>query len=405
MEALKKAMASRQMDATPPRLTAPEWTSPAWKQIGVGGTDKVSLPASSDEEDDAAQSADGAPLQFRFSWRKLWRYAGPGWLMSLAYLDPGNLESNLQQGAYTRLSIVWVLWWATVTGFVLQEMSARLGLVTGKDLAQAVREEYPRWLSLVVYVMMEVAVIGADVQEVVASGIAFNLLSHGSIPVWVGCLITAVDTITFLAVGYLGVRYLEGLVCVLIGIMSLCFFVNLGNSGLHAWKGVLAGWLVPTMPPSAFTQIVGTIGAVIMPHNLYLHSGLVLSRKVRGGQAHALGDVLNGPGAWTAQCVALRRLHGGVASTEAELPKKASMHASRMHGGCTEAWPALRRSPMRAGRRRCSARLITRSMRHFGTHASSRRVRSSSRLISTHLESPPKSSDDLRRPPMTSGGL
>ena len=132
--------------------------------------------------------------------------------MSLAYLDPGNLESNLQQGAYTRLSIVWVLWWATVTGFILQEMSARLGIVTGRDLAQAVREEYPRWLSLVVYVMMEIAVIGADVQEVVASGIAFNLLSHGYIPTWAGCLITAVDTITFLAVSYLGVRYLEGLV-------------------------------------------------------------------------------------------------------------------------------------------------------------------------------------------------
>ena len=73
-----------------------------------------------------------APLKFLFSWRKLWRFAGPGWLMSLAYLDPGNLESSLQQGAYTRFSLVWVLWWATVMGLVLQEMSARLGLVTGR---------------------------------------------------------------------------------------------------------------------------------------------------------------------------------------------------------------------------------------------------------------------------------
>ena len=283
-----------------PRRMAPWCSSPKSKEIGVGSAEQVSLPASSDDEEGnearqprhTSESADGGPLHFRFSWRKLWRFAGPGWLMSLAYLDPGNLENNLQQGAYTRLTLVWVLWWVTVTGFVLQEMSARLGLVTGRDLAQAVRDEYPRWLSLVVYVMMEIAVIGADVQEVVASGIAFNLLSHGSIPVWAGCLITAVDTITFLAVGYLGVRYLEGFVCVLMGIMSLCFFINLGHSGLEAWDGVIEGWVIPTMPTGAFTQVVGTIGAVIMPHNLYLHSGLVLSRKLERSSDYRVHEAL-----------------------------------------------------------------------------------------------------------------
>ena len=91
-----------------------------------------------DAEDDAidAQYAEGAPLRFRFSWRKLWKFSGPGWLMSLAYLDPGNLESSLQLGAYTQYQLVWVLWWATVMGLILQEMSARLGVVTGRDLAQ-----------------------------------------------------------------------------------------------------------------------------------------------------------------------------------------------------------------------------------------------------------------------------
>ena len=85
-----------------------------------------------DSDDDGGMEDPSAPLKFQFSWRKLWRFAGPGWLMSLAYLDPGNLESSLQQGAYTRFSLVWVLWWATVMGLVLQEMSARLGLVTGR---------------------------------------------------------------------------------------------------------------------------------------------------------------------------------------------------------------------------------------------------------------------------------
>lgn len=231
------------------------------------------------------------PLKFRFSWRKLWRFAGPGWLMSLAYLDPGNLESNLQQGAYTRYELVWVLWWSTFTGLVLQEMSARLGLVTGRDLAQTVREEYPLWLSRLIYVMMELAVIGADIQEVVGSGIAFNLLSYGAIPVWVGCLITALDTFTFLAVGYFGVRYLEALICVFIAVMLFCFFQNWLLIGLEP-REMLAGWAIPSLPSYGFTQAVGTLGAVIMPHNLYLHSGLVLSRKVTRSSPHRVHEAV-----------------------------------------------------------------------------------------------------------------
>ena len=234
----------------------------------------------SDGEDDPPEHA---PLKFHFSLKKLWRFAGPGWLMSLAYLDPGNLEGSLQQGAYTRFALLWVLWWATVMGLILQEMSARLGLVTGRDLAQTVRAHYPRWLCYTIYVMMEIAVIGADIQEVVGSGIAINLIT--GMPIWAGCLITGIDTFTFLAVQYLGVRYLEALICVLISTMSMCFFVNWGQSGADA-AALIRGWVVPMMPAYALTQAVGTIGAVIMPHNLYLHSGLVLSRKVKRTSPH-----------------------------------------------------------------------------------------------------------------------
>ena len=203
------------MASTPQRFPKPALPdvlgTPSWAELDLGSGDRVEVQVEGDDdlwEEEGPQSpiSPSSPdspnpnsLRFRFSWRKLWRFAGPGWLMSLAYLDPGNLESNLQQGAYTHFHIVWVLWWATVTGLILQEMSARIGLVTGRDLAQAVRDEYPRWLSLTVYVMMEIAVIGADIQEVVGSGIAFNLLSGGFIPVWAGCLITVVDTFTFLA--------------------------------------------------------------------------------------------------------------------------------------------------------------------------------------------------------------
>ena len=232
-----------------------------------------------------------SPLKFKFSWRKLWRFAGPGWLMSLAYLDPGNLEGDLQQGAYTNLKLVWVLWWATVMGLILQEMSARLGIVTGFDLAQSVRKEYPRWLVYIIYVQMEIAVIGADIQEVVGTGIAINLISGDRVPVWAGCLITSVDTLSFLAIQYFGVRYLEAVICLLISMMSICFFINWGVSNTDAGE-LLEGWIVPQLPYYAVTQAVGTIGAVIMPHNLYLHSGLVLSRKINRKSPHRVYDAI-----------------------------------------------------------------------------------------------------------------
>eukprot|EP00927_Polykrikos_kofoidii_P067096 TRINITY_DN62619_c0_g1_i1.p1 TRINITY_DN62619_c0_g1~~TRINITY_DN62619_c0_g1_i1.p1 ORF type:complete len:535 (-),score=71.77 TRINITY_DN62619_c0_g1_i1:24-1628(-) len=244
-------------------------------------------------EDDCESPEDpNAPLRFNFKWKKLLRFMGPGWLMSLAYLDPGNLESDLQQGAYTGMSLVWVLFWATIVGLILQEMSARIGVVTGRDLAQNVKAGYPKWLCWVIYVNMEIAVIGSDIQEVVGSGIALNLLSSGAIPVWVGCIITGVDTFTFLAVHYLGVRYLEALIVVLIGTMSICFFVNWGETPTDV-GALVHGWLVPTVPAYGVTQAVGIVGAVIMPHNLYLHSGLVLSRNVDRNSPRRVYEAIN----------------------------------------------------------------------------------------------------------------
>tara|TARA_B110001452_G_scaffold197469_1_gene167391 strand:+ start:1102 stop:1836 length:735 start_codon:yes stop_codon:yes gene_type:complete len=160
--------------------------------------EEVDVSVDGDAEE-APEDPESIPA-FHFSWRKLFKFMGPGWLMSLAYLDPGNLESDLQQGAYTGMQLLWVLFWATVMGLVLQCLSARLGVVTGRDLAQTVKQEYPPWLNYVIYVMMEIAVIGSDIQEVVGSAIAITLLSQGAIPVWAGCIITGLDTFTFLAV-------------------------------------------------------------------------------------------------------------------------------------------------------------------------------------------------------------
>ncbi|MCO5605385.1 hypothetical protein L7F22_059569 [Adiantum nelumboides] len=128
-----------------------------------------------------------------FSWKKLWLFTGPGFLMSIAYLDPGNLESDLQSGAMAGYSLLWLLMWATVMGLILQLLSARLGVATGCDLAELCREEYPFWARIVLWLMTEVAIIGADIQEVIGSAIALRILSVGYIPLWAGVLITGVD--------------------------------------------------------------------------------------------------------------------------------------------------------------------------------------------------------------------
>lgn len=128
-----------------------------------------------------------------FSWKKLWQFTGPGFLMSIGFLDPGNLEGDLQAGAIAGYSLLWLLMWATGMGLLIQLLSARVGVATGRHLAELCREEYPYWAGLVLWFMAEVALIGADIQEVIGSAIAIKILSHGVLPLWAGVLITAFD--------------------------------------------------------------------------------------------------------------------------------------------------------------------------------------------------------------------
>jgi natural resistance-associated macrophage protein len=210
--------------------------------------------------------------------RKFFKYTGPGWLMSLAYLDPGNLEADLQAGAYTGYQLLWILLLAHAIGFVMQVLAARLGAVSGRHLAELCREKYPRGLSIILWVMTELAIIGSDVQEVVGTAIALQVLL--GIPMWAGVLITAADTITFLAVHYFkGVRAIEILIFTLILIMMGCFFVNFGIISPSPID-VFSGFLPTNMKHYATLQAVAIIGAVIMPHNIYLHSALVTDKGV-----------------------------------------------------------------------------------------------------------------------------
>jgi NRAMP (natural resistance-associated macrophage protein)-like metal ion transporter len=196
--------------------------------------------------------------------------------MSIAYVDPGNLESDLQAGAYGGYQLIWVLLAATAMGYFLQVLAARLGVVTGKNLAEVCTNVYPRWTSLTLWIMTEIAIVGSDIQEVLGSSIAFQVLF--GFPLWLGCLITGLDTFTFLLLHRYGVRKLEALFVSLIAIMLVCFCANLVRGDVAA-SDVARGF-VPHVENYAVTQAVGIVGAVIMPHNIFLHSALVQSRQV-----------------------------------------------------------------------------------------------------------------------------
>ncbi|XP_007502976.1 natural resistance-associated macrophage protein 2 isoform X3 [Monodelphis domestica] len=217
-----------------------------------------------------------------FSFRKLWAFTGPGFLMSIAYLDPGNIESDLQSGAVAGFKLLWVLLMATLVGLLLQRLAARLGVVTGLHLAEVCHRQYPKVPRIILWLMVETAIIGSDMQEVIGSAIAINLLSAGRVPLWGGVLITIADTFVFLFLDKYGLRKLEAFFGLLITIMALTFgyeYITVRPSQSE----VLKGMFVPSCSGCSTSQVeqaVGIVGAVIMPHNMYLHSALVKSRQV-----------------------------------------------------------------------------------------------------------------------------
>ncbi|XP_034143368.1 natural resistance-associated macrophage protein 2 isoform X2 [Esox lucius] len=220
-----------------------------------------------------------------FSFRKLWAFTGPGFLMSIAYLDPGNIESDLQSGAKAGFKLLWVLLVATIIGLLLQRLGARLGVVTGMHLAEVCHRQYPAVPRIILWFMVELAIIGSDMQEVIGCAIAFNLLSVGRIPLWGGVLITITDTFVFLFLDKYGLRKLELFFGFLITIMAISFgyeYVKVGPDQGELLKGMFLPYCQGCGTPQ-MEQAVGIVGAVIMPHNIYLHSALVKSRQIDRG--------------------------------------------------------------------------------------------------------------------------
>ncbi|KAI4307243.1 hypothetical protein L6164_030450 [Bauhinia variegata] len=218
-------------------------------------------------------------------WRKFLSYVGPGFLVSLAYLDPGNLETDLQAGANHRYELLWVILIGLVFALIIQSLAANLGVTTGKHLSELCKAEYPLFVKYCLWLLAELAVIAADIPEgtlknfaVIGTAFALNILFH--IPVWVGVLLTGFSTLLLLGLQRFGVRKLELLITVLVFVMAGCFFGEISYVRPPA-SDVLKGMFVPKLSGQEATgDAIALLGALVMPHNLFLHSALVLSRKV-----------------------------------------------------------------------------------------------------------------------------
>ena len=212
-------------------------------------------------------------------WRKLFAFAGPGFLVAVGYMDPGNWATDLQGGAqfgYTLLSVIMV---TNLMAILLQHLCAKLGIATGRDLAQACRDNYSLPIVWFLWVLCEIQITACDLAEVVGSAIALQLLF--GIPLVWGCVITAADVIAVLFLQNKGFRYVEALVITLIATIGTCFAVELFWSKPEL-TGLMSGFVphLDIVKNQGMLYIaIGIIGATVMPHNLYLHSSIVQTRK------------------------------------------------------------------------------------------------------------------------------
>ncbi|XP_047316927.1 metal transporter Nramp6-like [Impatiens glandulifera] len=212
------------------------------------------------------------------NWRNLFAYMGPGFLVSIAYIDPGNFETDLQSGAQYKYELLWVILVASCAALIIQSLAANLGVVTGHHLAEHCRKEYPKVPNFILWVLAEIAVVACDIPEVIGTAFALNMLFN--IPIWCGVLLTGFSTLILLALQQYGVRKLEFFIAFLVMTIAACFFVEMGYAKPKASE-VLKGLFVPQLNGNGATGLaISLLGAMVMPHNLFLHSALVLSRKI-----------------------------------------------------------------------------------------------------------------------------
>jgi manganese transport protein len=219
------------------------------------------------------------PVAGKGWWRKIAAFAGPGYLVAVGYMDPGNWATDLAGGSrfgYTLLSVILA---SNLMAILLQGLASKLGIVTGRDLAQACRDNYSKPVGFLLWIACEIAIAACDLAEVIGSAIALNLLFH--IPIAIGIVITAADVLIVLYLQNKGFRLLEALVIALIATVGVCFLFEIILSQ-PPLAGVLRGFIPSSQiirDPSMLYIAVGILGATVMPHNLYLHSSIVQTRQ------------------------------------------------------------------------------------------------------------------------------
>ena len=224
----------------------------------------------------------------RPGWRRILSFFGPAYLVSVGYMDPGNWATDLAGGSQFGYKLIWVLLMSNMMALLLQSLSARLGIVRGRDLAQANRETYPRYINYALYGLAEIAIAATDLAEILGMAIGLQLLT--GLPLIWGVLITVLDTFLFLLLQRLGMRKMEAFIISLVAIIGASFLVEI-ILAKPDFGEVATGFIPGSLSPSELYIAIGIIGATVMPHNLYLHSALVQTRKIKrddGGIKKAL---------------------------------------------------------------------------------------------------------------------
>jgi manganese transport protein len=211
-------------------------------------------------------------------WKQIFSFFGPAYLVSVGYMDPGNWATDIAGGSQFGYRLLWVLLMSNLMALVLQNLSARLGIVRGRDLAQANREAYPKLVNFCLYILAEIAITACDLAEVLGMAIGIQLLT--GLPLIYGVAITALDTFLLLYLQKLGMRRMEVFILSLIAVVGISFFIEIFFAKPDP-REIIRG-LMPSLPGSAALYVaIGIIGATVMPHNLYLHSALVQTRKIK----------------------------------------------------------------------------------------------------------------------------
>jgi len=213
----------------------------------------------------------------RTGWRKILAFLGPAYLISVGYMDPGNWATDIAGGSEFGYKLIWVLLMSNLIALLLQSLSARLGIVRGLDLAQATKATYPNWANIPLYILAEIAIIACDLAEIIGMAIGLNLL-FGLPLIW-GISITVLDTILLLFLLKKGMRYMEMFIVSLVAVIGASFLAEMFIVS-PSYQAVAKGFIPTKLEGSALYIAIGIIGATVMPHNLYLHSSLVQTRKI-----------------------------------------------------------------------------------------------------------------------------